>query len=377
MRTARSAGRTRPKLVISRPPSWPGNEAKPLPGSRSSKGNDHEPLISPPPKAIVYAQFGSPDVLRLEEVPRPEPRRGEILVRVRAAGVNFGDLMARSFRSVTPRGFNMPFLFWLFAKTAIGWRKPRIRVLGNEFAGDVVAAGRDVERFKPGDPVFGYVGERFGARAEFLLPAGKRSRGSHKPAGLSYEEAAVIPYGALMASSLLRRADLRPGRRILVNGASGGIGSAAVQIAKHLGADVTAVCGGPRLAYVRALGADRSSTTPRRTSAAAPTPTTSSSTSWARRPSPASGASWAPGASICAPASRAGISWPWPGHPSAAAGGSSARWPPRVSRTCSRSASWPKRSRSGPFSAGASRWRRPPRPSAISSRDRPKAKSSW
>lgn len=207
-------------------------------------------------KAIVYTEFGSPDVLRLEEVPRPEPRSGEILVRVRAAGVNFGDLMARSFRSVTPRGFNMPFLFWIMAKTAIGWRKPRIRVLGNEFAGDVVAAGRDVERFRSGDPVFGYVGERFGAHAEFLrLP--ERAPVALKPAGLSYEEAAVLPYGALMALSLLRRVGLRPGRRILVNGASGGIGSAAVQIAKHLGADVTAVCGGPRLAYVRALGADR------------------------------------------------------------------------------------------------------------------------
>jgi len=207
-------------------------------------------------KAIVYTEFGSPDVLRLEEVPRPEPRRGEILVRVRAAGVNFGDLMARSFRSVTPRGFNMPFLFWLFAKTAIGWRKPRIRVLGNEFAGDVVAAGRDVERFKPGEPVFGYVGERFGAHAEFLrLP--EKAAVALKPAALSYEEAAVIPYGAVMALALLRRVDLGPGRRILVNGASGGIGSAAVQIAKHRGADVTAVCGGPRLDYVRALGADR------------------------------------------------------------------------------------------------------------------------
>lgn len=207
-------------------------------------------------KAVVYTEFGSPDVLRTGEVPRPEPRRGEVLVRVRAAGVNFGDIMARSFRSVTPRGFNMPFLFWLFAKMAIGWRKPRVRVLGNEFAGDVVSAGRDVTRFKPGDAVFGYTGERFGAHAEFIrLP--ENAAAALKPADLSYEEAAVIPYGAVMALALLHLVDLRPGRRILVNGASGGIGSAAVQIAKRLGADVTAVCGGPRLAYVRALGADR------------------------------------------------------------------------------------------------------------------------
>jgi NADPH:quinone reductase-like Zn-dependent oxidoreductase len=207
-------------------------------------------------KAIVYTEFGSPDVLRLEEVPRPEPKRNEIIVRVRASGVNFGDIMARSFRSVTPRGFNMPYLFWLVAKMSMGWRKPRIRVLGNELAGEVEAVGRDVKRFKPGDLVFGHAGQRFGAYAEFIcLP--ENAPVAHKPANLSYEEAAVIPYGALMAVSLLRRAKLRPGQKILINGASGGIGAAATQIAKHLGADVTAVCGGARLDYVQALGADR------------------------------------------------------------------------------------------------------------------------
>lgn len=207
-------------------------------------------------KAIVYTEFGSPDVLRLEEVARPVPKRKEILIRVRTSSVNFGDIMARSFRSVTPRGFNMPFLFWLVAKMAMGWRKPRIRILGNELAGEVEAVGRDVKRFEPGDRVFGHAGQRFGAYAEFIcLP--ESAPVAHKPAYLSYEEAAVIPYGAVMAVSLLRRAKLRPGQRILINGASGGIGAAAVQIAKHLGADVTGVCGGARLDYVRALGADR------------------------------------------------------------------------------------------------------------------------
>ena len=207
-------------------------------------------------KAIVYDEFGSPDVLRLEEIARPEPSRGEILVQVRATSVNFGDIIARSFGSVTPRGFNMPLLFWLIAKMAMGWRKPRIRVLGNEFAGEVAAVGRDVKRFKPGDKVFGYAGQRFGAYAAFISLSEKAAV-AHKPADLSYEEAAVIPYGALMAVSLLRKVKLLPGRKILINGASGGIGAAAVQIAKHLGADVTGVCGGARLDYVRALGADR------------------------------------------------------------------------------------------------------------------------
>jgi NADPH:quinone reductase-like Zn-dependent oxidoreductase len=220
------------------------------------KGGEQAIMNKKAMEAVVYDEFGSPDVLRLEEIPRPVPKRGEILVRVRATSVNFGDIMARSFRSVTPRGFNMPFLFWLIAKMAMGWRKPRLRVLGNEFAGEVEAVGRDVVRFKPGDQVFGHSGQRFGAYAEFICLK-EKAPVAHKPANLSYEEAAVIPYGAIMALSLLRRADLRPGRKILINGASGGIGAAAVQIAKHLGADVTAVCGGARLDYVRALGADR------------------------------------------------------------------------------------------------------------------------
>jgi NADPH:quinone reductase-like Zn-dependent oxidoreductase len=164
--------------------------------------------------------------------------------------------MARSFRSVTPRGFNMPFLFWLMGKISFGWNKPKIRVLGSEAAGDVVAVGRDVKRFKPGDQVFAHPGMRFGAYAEYLcLP--ESAPAAHKPAVLSFEEAAAVPYGAMMALSLLRRVDLAQGRRILINGASGAIGAAAVQIAKHAGADVTAVCGKPRLDYVRALGADR------------------------------------------------------------------------------------------------------------------------
>ncbi len=207
-------------------------------------------------KAIVYTEFGSPDVLRLEETARPAPKPDEILVRVRAAGVNFGDIMARSFRSVTSRGFHMPYLFWLFTKIALGRKRPKIKILGNEFAGEVVSVGKDVKRFKTGDAVFGHTGQRFGAYAEFLCLR-ESAPVAHKPADLSFEEAAVIPYGAMMALPLLRKADLKPGRKILINGASGAIGSAAVQIAKHLGAEVTAVGGGPRLEFVRALGADR------------------------------------------------------------------------------------------------------------------------
>lgn len=148
-------------------------------------------------KAIVYSDYGSPDVLRLKEVARPVPKNNEILIRVKAASVNFGDLMARSFRAVTPRGFNMIFPFWLITKMTLGWRKPRIKILGNELAGDVESVGRDVKRFKPGDRVFGYAGQSFGAYAECLC-LNERAALAQMPAGLAYEEAAAIPYGAVM-----------------------------------------------------------------------------------------------------------------------------------------------------------------------------------
>src|SRR5512137_235635 len=160
--------------------------------------------LQPNMKAIVYTEFGPPDVLRLEEVTRPEPKRGEILVRVRASSVNFGDIIARSFRSVTPRGFNMPMLFWLIAKMDLGWKKPKNRILGNEFAGEVAAVGRDVKRFKPGDQVFGCA-QRFGAYAEYISLS-EKAPVAHKPANLSWAEAAVIPYGARWTPLLLRRA---------------------------------------------------------------------------------------------------------------------------------------------------------------------------
>jgi len=208
-------------------------------------------------KAMVMTKYGPPDVLQLKEVEQPVPRDNEILIRVHATPVSFGDALVRDLRELSPGKFHMPFLFWLFAKIYFGFSKPRITILGSEFAGEIQAVGRDVWRFRPGDQVFGYRGARMGAYAEYLCMAEDEVL-ALKPANMTYEQAAAVPYGAIMALNLLRKVDLRPGQRVLVNGASGGIGPFVVQLAKSLfGANVTGVCSTPRLEYVRSLGADK------------------------------------------------------------------------------------------------------------------------
>jgi len=207
-------------------------------------------------KAVVCTVYGPPEVLQLKEVEKPTPKDNEVLIRVRATSVNFGDTMARNFKAITPRKFSMPFLFWLLTRVSLGLRKPKIAILGNEFAGEIEAVGKKAERFKKGDRVFGYRGQSFGAYAEYLCMP-ENGVLATKPANMTYEEIAVVPYGAIMALNLLRKVNVQPGQRVLVNGASGGIGSAVVQIAKHLGAEVTGVCGTPRLEFVKSLGADK------------------------------------------------------------------------------------------------------------------------
>lgn len=205
-------------------------------------------------KAIVYKNYGSPEVLHLADVEKPLPRDNEVLIRVHATSVNFGDSMVRNFKAISPRQFNMPFLFWLMAKISFGLNQPKITILGNEFAGEIEAVGNNVKKFKQGDQVFGYTGEKMGAYAEYLCMP-ENGTLAIKPTNLTFEEAAGIPYGALMALSLLRRANIHPGQSVLINGASGGIGSAAVQIARYLGAEVTGVCSTPKVDFVKSLGA--------------------------------------------------------------------------------------------------------------------------
>lgn len=207
-------------------------------------------------KAITYTEYGAPDVLKLREVAKPAPKDGEILIRIRATRVNYGDMLARKFGSVTTKEFNMPGILLLPAKLEFGIRRPKKYILGSEFSGVIESVGKEIKRFKAGDAVFGYRGPSFGAYAEYLCMP-ESGLVTHKPANMSFEEAALIPYGALTALSHFKKVSIQPGQKVLIIGASGGIGSAGVQLAKYFGAEVTGVCGTAKLEFVKALGTDK------------------------------------------------------------------------------------------------------------------------
>ncbi len=197
-------------------------------------------------RAAVYRKYGSPDVVSIEDVPTPVPGERDLLVRMAASSVTSGDARMRAF--------NLPKPFAIPGRLALGIFGPRKKVLGVEFAGTVEAVGRAVTKFRPGDRVFGI--DVFGCHAEYKLVREDECV-AVMPEGLSFEEAAGVPFGGVTALDFLNRAGIRPGQKVLVNGASGCVGAYAVQLARHFGAEVTGVCSAGNAGLVRSLGAAR------------------------------------------------------------------------------------------------------------------------
>jgi len=200
-------------------------------------------------KAVVYDRYGPPDVLRIAQVARPEPKADEILIRVHAAAVTRADCATRDANRKSGLGIS------IISRLISGLRRPRQPILGSEFAGTIEALGPGAREFTVGDAVFGNTGFRFGAHAEYLCVS-ESARVAVKPALLSFEQAAAITDGGLNSMWTYKVADLRHGQSILIYGASGAIGTAGVQLARERGAEVTAVCNGGNLELVKSLGAN-------------------------------------------------------------------------------------------------------------------------
>ncbi|MFD0586501.1 NAD(P)-dependent alcohol dehydrogenase [Paenibacillus sp. GCM10027627] len=199
-------------------------------------------------KAIVCTTYGPPDVLEFKEVEKPAPKPNEILIKVHASTVTTGDIRIRKFES--------PPLYWLPMRIMLGFSKPRQPILGVELAGEVESVGTAVTRFKAGDFIYALSGMRFGAHAEYAcLP--EDGIIAHKPENASFEEAAALPFGGTTALHYFRKGKMKSGQKVLIYGASGAVGTAAVQLAKGYGGEVTGVCSAANFELVKSLGADK------------------------------------------------------------------------------------------------------------------------
>jgi NADPH:quinone reductase-like Zn-dependent oxidoreductase len=206
-------------------------------------------------KAVLCTKYGSPDVLQLRQVAKPAPKDDEILIKIHAAAVTVSDCIVRSGK--------VNILLWIPMRIFVGFRKPRRSILGLELAGEIEEIGKDIKRFKKGDQVFAFTGRKFGTYAEYtcMREDGLFMPGDGlvaiKPSIASYEEAASVPSRATLALHYLKKGNIQRGQKVLIYGASGGVGTFAVQLARYFGAEVTGVCSTANLELVKSLGADK------------------------------------------------------------------------------------------------------------------------
>ena len=200
-------------------------------------------------KAIAWTEYGAPDVLKIKEFEKPSPKDNEVLIKIHASSVTAGDCRLRAFK--------VPVGFWLLTRLVFGLTKPRNPISGMTFSGEVEAIGKEVRLFKQGDKVYGTTGMRLRANAEYTcLP--ENSALVEKPSNMTHEQAAAVIFGGLAAIHFLReRANIQKGQKVLVNGASGDVGTASIQLAKYLGAEVTGICSTSNIELVESLGAEK------------------------------------------------------------------------------------------------------------------------
>lgn len=199
-------------------------------------------------KAIVCTKYGPPEVLQVREVEKPYPKSNEVQVKIIATSVTASDCIIR--------GFKLPFSMWIPARLALGLTRPRKSILGLVFSGVVENTGKEVKQFKTGDCVYAHTLFQFGTYAEYICVP-ETSAISPMPSNLTFEEAAAVPFGGTLALYYLKKANIREGQKVLVFGASGAIGTAAIQIARYFGAEVSGVCSTVNIGMVKSLGAER------------------------------------------------------------------------------------------------------------------------